>query len=173
MQCRGAKSFADDLGLSRGVVLSRAAASLRSIETKPFDWKICPHRTDTSSEEQKVSLGLRRCTVVLPAKLSERGAPFTRGGWMELSLKTLFKETSNKFVVTRGRSDFTSFKPGHFPSRAAATATHFVVGVWFISMLPAQYTPAVNTPVRGVKHCFSRKQSIPRHALTVSDESTK
>ena len=48
MQCRGAKSFVDDLGLSRGVVLSRAAASLRSIETKPFDWQICPLQTDTS-----------------------------------------------------------------------------------------------------------------------------
>ena len=46
MQCRGAKSFVDDLGLSRGVVLSRAAASLRSIETKPFDWEICPLQTD-------------------------------------------------------------------------------------------------------------------------------
>ena len=33
MQCSGAKSFVDDLVLSRGVVLSRAAASLRSIET--------------------------------------------------------------------------------------------------------------------------------------------
>ena len=42
MQRRGAKSFVDDLVLSRGVVLSRAAASLRSIEIKPFDWKICP-----------------------------------------------------------------------------------------------------------------------------------
>ena len=42
VQCRGAKSFADDLGVSRGVVLSRAATILRSIETKPCDWKICP-----------------------------------------------------------------------------------------------------------------------------------
>ena len=49
MQCRGAKSFVDDLGLSRGVVLSRAATLLRSIETKPFDSKICPLWTDTSS----------------------------------------------------------------------------------------------------------------------------
>lgn len=48
MQRRSAKSFVDDLVLSRGVVLSRAAASLRSIETKPFDWKICPLWTDTS-----------------------------------------------------------------------------------------------------------------------------
>lgn len=51
IQCRGAKSFVDDLGLSRGVVLSRAAASLRFIETKPFDWEICPLRTDTSPHE--------------------------------------------------------------------------------------------------------------------------
>ena len=49
MQCRGAKSFVDDLGLSRGVVLSRAAALLRSIETKPFDSEICPLWTDTLS----------------------------------------------------------------------------------------------------------------------------
>ena len=46
MQRRGAKSFVDDLVLSRGVVLSRAATTLRSIETKPFDWKICPLWTD-------------------------------------------------------------------------------------------------------------------------------
>ena len=33
------KSFADDLALGRGVVLSRAATTLRSVETKPFDWR--------------------------------------------------------------------------------------------------------------------------------------
>ena len=49
MRCRGAKSFVDDLVLSRGVVLSRAATLLRSIETKPFDSKICPLWTDASS----------------------------------------------------------------------------------------------------------------------------
>ena len=50
-QCRGAKSFVDDLGFGRGVVLSRAATSLRSIETKPFDWKICPHSRRTHLRE--------------------------------------------------------------------------------------------------------------------------
>jgi hypothetical protein len=34
-QSRGAKSSADDLGAGRGVVLSRAATTLRSIETLP------------------------------------------------------------------------------------------------------------------------------------------
>ena len=34
---RGAKSLADDLGMDRGVVPSRAAASLRSAETNPSD----------------------------------------------------------------------------------------------------------------------------------------
>ena len=34
------------LGLGRGVVLSRAATSLRSIETKPCDLEICPLKTD-------------------------------------------------------------------------------------------------------------------------------
>ena len=36
------KSFVDDLLLGRGVVPSRAAITLRSIETKPFDGEICP-----------------------------------------------------------------------------------------------------------------------------------
>ena len=58
MQRRGAKSFVDDLVLSRGVVLSRAAASLRSIETKPFDWLICPLKTDTSANTQSRKVGL-------------------------------------------------------------------------------------------------------------------
>ena len=35
MRREGAKSFADDLVLGRGVVTSRAAASLRSVETQP------------------------------------------------------------------------------------------------------------------------------------------
>ena len=59
MQRRGAKSFVDDLVLSRGVVLSRAAASLRSIETKPFDWKICPLWTGTSPTRYENSVA--RC----------------------------------------------------------------------------------------------------------------
>ncbi len=53
MRRGGAKSFVDDLGLSRGVVLSRAAASLRSIETKPFDSEICLLCTDTSPPEDR------------------------------------------------------------------------------------------------------------------------
>ena len=36
-QGRSVKSFVDDLVLGRGVVPSRAATTLRSIETKPFD----------------------------------------------------------------------------------------------------------------------------------------
>ena len=44
----GAKSFADDLGSSQGVVLSRADVLLRSIETKPRDSQICSLRTNTS-----------------------------------------------------------------------------------------------------------------------------
>jgi hypothetical protein len=39
---RGSKSFVDDLGLGRGVVLSRAATTLRSLETQPIDRRICP-----------------------------------------------------------------------------------------------------------------------------------
>ena len=36
MRHGGARSFVDDLVLGRGVVLSRAATSLRSIETQPW-----------------------------------------------------------------------------------------------------------------------------------------
>ena len=39
---RDARSLADDLGMDRGVVPSRAAASLRSAETKPFDPRDLP-----------------------------------------------------------------------------------------------------------------------------------
>lgn len=37
------KSFVDDLAFGRGVVPSRAAFILRSIETQPFDGEIWPH----------------------------------------------------------------------------------------------------------------------------------
>ena len=45
-QCEDVKSFVDDLSLGQGVVLSRAASTLRSIETQPFRPGICPHLTD-------------------------------------------------------------------------------------------------------------------------------
>ena len=35
------KSSVDDLCTGQGVVLGRAATTLRSIETQPFDWMIC------------------------------------------------------------------------------------------------------------------------------------
>ena len=40
-QSGGPKSSVDDLCAGRGVVLGRAATTLRSIETQPFDWMIC------------------------------------------------------------------------------------------------------------------------------------
>ena len=46
-QWRGAKSIADDLGPMRGVVLSRATTSLRSIETQPFASKISLFKNGT------------------------------------------------------------------------------------------------------------------------------
>ena len=82
MQRRGAKSFVDDLVLSRGVVLSRAAASLRSIETKPFDWQICPPRTDTSPRKARTlswvevqgALSLSLVAGSLPRALGRTGS---------------------------------------------------------------------------------------------------
>lgn len=52
MQCSGVKSSVDDLALGRGVVLSRAATTLRSIETKPFDWRFVRARRACISEER-------------------------------------------------------------------------------------------------------------------------
>jgi hypothetical protein len=39
-RCRNSESSADDLGTGRGVVLCRAVATLRSVETHPFAWRI-------------------------------------------------------------------------------------------------------------------------------------
>ena len=86
MQRRGAKSFVDDLVLSRGVVLSRAAASLRSIETKPFDWLICPLQTDTSADFTK-SKGCKQTTVIPYFK----GWPFIFFGKFSKSLSKIEK----------------------------------------------------------------------------------
>ena len=47
MRRGGAKSFVDDLVLGRGVVLSRAATSLRSIETQPWTRRFVRYRRRT------------------------------------------------------------------------------------------------------------------------------
>ena len=47
MRRGGAKSFVDDLVLGRGVVLSRAATSLRSIETQPWTRRFVRFRRRT------------------------------------------------------------------------------------------------------------------------------
>ena len=39
-RCRDSESSADDLGTGRGVVLGRAVATLRSVETHPLAWRI-------------------------------------------------------------------------------------------------------------------------------------
>ena len=51
-QWRGAKSIADDLGPMRGVVLSRATTSLRSIETQPFASRFVLHRRTRLRRDQ-------------------------------------------------------------------------------------------------------------------------
>ena len=92
MQCRGAKSFVDDLGLSRGVVLSRAAASLRSIETKPFDWEICPLQTDIYLPDESKGLGSagRGQAAVCTVHGTAHGGPCPLVGGSLLSSLLLF-----------------------------------------------------------------------------------
>lgn len=51
-QCRGAKSFSNDISLSQDIItiFRIATASLQSFATKPFDWEIFPHKMDSWSE---------------------------------------------------------------------------------------------------------------------------
>ena len=48
----GVKSFVDDLVLGRGVVISRAATSLRSVETQPLTRRFVRTRRATSPSQQ-------------------------------------------------------------------------------------------------------------------------
>lgn len=60
-QCSGVKLFVDDLALGRGVVLSRAASTLRSIETQPFDWGfVRTRRACIPSAGSELTVGLIR-----------------------------------------------------------------------------------------------------------------
>ena len=70
MQCSGAKSPTDDLCLSHGVVLGGAATSLRSFETKPFDWQICLLQTDISAAFKGSSSVLVSCLLQHRASLA-------------------------------------------------------------------------------------------------------
>ena len=57
MRSDGVKSFADDLVLGRGVVLSRAATSLRSIETQPLTRRFVRYgraQSPRSTEREKL-----------------------------------------------------------------------------------------------------------------------
>jgi hypothetical protein len=55
MRRGGVKSFVDDLVLGRGVVISRAATSLRTVETQPWT-----RRFVRKIDEQFISVGVRR-----------------------------------------------------------------------------------------------------------------
>ena len=61
IQGSGVKSFVDDLALDRGVILSRAATTLQSIETKPFDWRFVRTITCDSCEDA----GLAEASVTI------------------------------------------------------------------------------------------------------------
>ena len=74
MQCWGAKPFADDLVTERGVVLSRAATTLRSVETYPtfgwlvYDSKSCRTRIRASDLPRRTLPGPASYVVVTIAK---------------------------------------------------------------------------------------------------------
>ena len=56
MRRGGVKSFVDDLVLGRGVVTSRAATSLRSVETQPLTRRFVRIRRTTSPSHPVISL---------------------------------------------------------------------------------------------------------------------
>ena len=73
MRRGGVKSFVDDLVLGRGVVISRAATSLRSVETQPLTRRFVRIRRAT------ISVGHRAvCRLSLSAAFTY--APAWRGG---------------------------------------------------------------------------------------------
>ena len=82
MRRGGAKSFVDDLVLGRGVVLSRAATSLRSIETQPWTRRFVRRRRTHLRSRKRVqvdrpygpSLSIERGWLVA-------GCCFNFGGW--------------------------------------------------------------------------------------------
>ena len=59
VQCKGAKSFADDLVTGQGVVLSRAASTLRSVETQPSVGRFVFHSATMSHRSVGDHSGLR------------------------------------------------------------------------------------------------------------------
>ena len=65
----GVKSFVDDLVLGRGVVISRAATSLRSVETQPLTRRFV--RSQTSNISAMVISGLRSPGRHHPFSLTE------------------------------------------------------------------------------------------------------
>ena len=58
MRRGGDKSFVDDLALGRGVVISRAATSLRSVETQPLTRRFVRIGRATISDNGQVGLRL-------------------------------------------------------------------------------------------------------------------
>ena len=69
MRRGGVKSFVDDLVLGRGVVISRAATSLRSVETQPLTRRFVRIRRATISD----------FTVIGESSLVGGGCPYWAG----------------------------------------------------------------------------------------------
>ena len=59
-RCKGTKSFADDLVLGRGVVIGRAAATLRSVETHPLTRRFVRVLDERISDRTRAKLSLNR-----------------------------------------------------------------------------------------------------------------
>ena len=78
MRRGGAKSFVDDLVLGRGVVLSRAATSLRSIETQPWTRRFVRAETGDPLLESRAGPGRAGVQGRVPQRAWRPSS-----GWME------------------------------------------------------------------------------------------
>ena len=95
MRRGGVKSFVDDLVLGRGVVISRAATSLRSVETQPLTRRFVRIRRATISVQGRGESQQRAKVFAKPAaRLRRAGRAFDR----DLATKTQNKRWTTHFA---------------------------------------------------------------------------
>ena len=111
----GTESIADDSGTCRGVVLSRAATILRSIETQPSTGRFVPQQEQPSGEggqRQGKALTLSRVPQIQPTNLASKNIG-GKVGWLlfATSLISLRDEGHGeafgmaRAVITRGKGE--------------------------------------------------------------------
>ena len=103
MRRGGAKSFVDDLVLGRGVVLSRAATSLRSIETQPWTRRFVRYCRRTHLRWSEVRVSKNFCQQIFSKFVGLFSTP--------LSFSPVCKGLARRDgVFTRGEGLFSTYR---------------------------------------------------------------